>query len=81
MNDNMAVRPNEETNLADVVISTAENLNNIENIVCDIARKLYGYDMAPAPIESGNCMEQALDAERNMVEDICKKLELICRRL
>lgn len=81
MNDNMAVRPTEETNLADVVMSTAEILNDIENIVCDIARKLYGYDMAPAPIESGNCMEQALVAERNMVEDICKKLDIICRRL
>lgn len=81
MNDNIATRSDEETNLTDVVMSIEENLNDIENIVCDIAKKLYGYDMAPAPIESGTCMEQALVAERNMVEDICKKLELICRRL
>lgn len=81
MNDNIATRLDEETNLADVVSSTVENLNDIENTVCDIARKLYGYDMVPAPIESGTCMEQALVAERNMVEDICKKLEIIFRRL
>ena len=44
MNDNVAVA-SDEVNLAEVVVNTGEILTVVENLVCEIGRKLYGYDM------------------------------------
>ena len=81
MNDNMAVKPSDETNLAEVVVNTGEILTGIERLVCDIGRKLYGYDMDQKNDEQVNCMEQALVVNRKRLAEIRNKLEVICRRL
>ena len=51
MNDNMAVKPSDEMNLAEVVVNTGEILTGIESLVCDIGRRLYGYDMDQKNVE------------------------------
>lgn len=81
MNDNMAVKPSDEMNLAEVVVNTGEILTGIENLVCEIGKKLYGYDMAQKNDEQANCMEQALVINRERLAEIRNKLEVICRRL
>lgn len=81
MNDNMAVMPNDEVNLAEVVVNTGEILTGVENIVCEIGRKLYGYDMDQKNDAQVNCMEQALVDNRKRLTEIRNKLEVICRRL
>ena len=58
MNDTMAVKPIDEMNLAEVVVNTGEILTGVENLVCEIGRKLYGYDMAQKNDEQVNCMEE-----------------------
>lgn len=80
MNDNMA-KPSDEMNLADVVVNTGEILTGIESLVCDIGRKLYGYDMDPKNDAQANCMEQALVSNRERLAEIRNKLDVICRRL
>ena len=42
MNDNVAVKASDEVNLAEVVVNTGEILTVVENLVCEIGRKLYG---------------------------------------
>ena len=81
MNENMAVSPKEEINLVEVAVNTGEILTGIENLVCDIGRKLYGYDMTSANDQQLNCMEQALVVNRERLAEIRNKLEVICRRL
>lgn len=81
MNDNMAVKASDEVNLAEVVVNTGEILTGIESLVCDIGRKLYGYDMARKNDEQVNCMEQALVSNRERLDEIRNKLEVIGRRL
>ena len=81
MNDNMAVKPSDEINLAEVVANTGEILTGIENLVYEIGRKLYGYDMAQKNDEQVNCMEQALVSNRERLAEIHNKLEVIDRRL
>lgn len=81
MNDTMAVKPIDEMNLAEVVVNTGEILTGVENLVCEIGRKLYGYDMAQKNDEQVNCMEQALVSNRERLAEIRNKLEVICRRL
>ena len=81
MNDNIAVKASDEVILAEVVANTGEILAGIENLVCDIGRKLYGYDMAQKNDEQVNCMEQALVDNRERLAEIRNKLEVICRRL
>lgn len=77
MNDNMAVKANDEVNLAEVVVNTGEILTVVENLVCEIGRKLYGYDMAQKNDEQVNCM----DSNRERLAEIRNKLEVIERRL
>lgn len=81
MNDNMAVKASDEVNLAEVVVNTGEILTGVENLVCEIGRKLYGYDMAQKNDEQVNCMEQALVSNRERLAEIRNKLEVIDRRL
>nr|DAF66245.1 MAG TPA: hypothetical protein [Caudoviricetes sp.] len=81
MNDNVAVKANDEVILAEVVVDTGEILTGVENLVCEIGRKLYGYDMAQKNDEQVNCMEQALVSNRERLAEICNKLEVIDRRL
>lgn len=81
MNDNMAVKASDEVNLAEVVVNTGEILTGIENLVCEIGRKLYGYDMTQKNDEQVNCMEQALVSNRERLAEIRNKLEVIDRRL
>lgn len=81
MNDNMEVRPNDEVNLAEVVVNTGEILTGVENLVCEIGGKLYGYDMAQKNDEQANCMAQALVINRERLAEIRNKLEVIDRRL
>lgn len=81
MNDNVAVKASDEVNLAEVVVNTGEILTGVENLVCEIGRKLYGYDMAQKNDEQVNCMEQALVSNRERLAEIRNKLEVICRRL
>lgn len=81
MNEKIAVRPSDEVNLAEVVMNTGEILTGIENLVCEIGRKLYGYDMAQKNDEQVNCMEQALVSNRERLAEIRNKLEVIDRRL
>ena len=81
MNEKIAVKPNDEANLAEVVVNTGEILTGVENLVCEIGRKLYGYDMAPKNDEQVNCMAQALVINRERLAEIRNKLEVIDRRL
>lgn len=81
MNDNIATRSDEEVVLSKVVVNTGELLDGVENLVCDLGRRLYGYDMVPTKVDPGNCMEQALVADRERIAEIRNKLEVICRRL
>lgn len=81
MNDNMAVKPSDEMNLAEVVVNTGEILTGIESLVCDIGRKLYGYEVVQKNDEQVNCMEQALVSNRERLAEISNNLEAICRRL
>lgn len=81
MNEKIAIRPNDEVNLAEVAVNTGEILAGIENLVCDIGRKLYGYDMTQKNDEQVNCMEQALVSNRERLAEIRNKLEVIDRRL
>lgn len=81
MNDNMAVKPSDEMNLADVVVNTGEILTGIESLVCDIGRKLYGYEVDQKNDEQVNCMEQALVVNRKRLDEIRNRLEVICRRI
>lgn len=81
MNDNVAVKASDEVNLAEVVVNTGEILTGVENLVCEIGRKLYGYDMAQKNDEQVNCMEQALVSNRERLAEIRNKLEVIDRRL
>ena len=81
MNDNVAVKANDEVILAEVVVNTGEILTGVENLVCEIGRKLYGYDMAQKNDEQVNCMEQALVSNRERLAEIRNKLEVIDRRL
>jgi hypothetical protein len=81
MNDNVAVKASDEVNLAEVVVNTGEILTVVENLVCEIGRKLYGYDMTQKNDEQVNCMEQALVSNRERLAEIRNKLEVICRRL
>lgn len=70
MNEKIAVRPSDEVNLAEVVANTGEILTVVENLVCEIGRKLYGYDMAQKNDEQVNCMEQALVSNRERLGEI-----------
>lgn len=81
MNDNVAVKASDEVNLAEVVVNTGEILTGVENLVCEIGRKLYGYDMAQKNDEQVNCMEQALVSNRERLAEIRNKLEVIEKRL
>ena len=81
MNDNVAVKASDEVILAEVVVNTGEILTGVENLVCEIGRKLYGYDMAHKNDEQVNCMEQALVSNRERLVEIRNKLEVIDRRL
>lgn len=81
MSDNMTVKASDEVNLAEVVVNTGEILTGIENLVCEIGRKLYGYDMAQKNDEQVNCMEQGLVSNRERLAEIRNKLEVIDRRL
>ena len=81
MNDNMAVKASDEVNLAEVVVNTGEILTGVENLVCEICRKLYGYDMTQKNDEQVNCIEQALVSNRERLAEIRNKLEVIDRRL
>lgn len=47
MNENMAVRPDDEAKLSDVITHTVEILDGVEGLVSDLGSKLYGYDMVP----------------------------------
>lgn len=81
MNENMAVRPDDEAKLSDVITHTAEILDGVEGLVSDLGSKLYGYDMVPSPAEMGSCMEQVLVTNHDRLLEIRNKLEVICRRL
>lgn len=81
MNDNMTVKASDEVNLAEVVVNTGEILTELENLVCEIGRKLYGYEMAQKNDEQVNCMAQALVSNRERLAEIRNKLEVIDRRL
>ena len=81
MNDNVVVKANDEVILTEAVVNTGEILTGVENLVCEIGRKLYGYDMAQKNDEQVNCIEQALVSNRERLAEIRNKLEVICRRL
>lgn len=81
MNEKMAVEPGEEVALSKVVVNVGELLDGIENLVCDLGIKLYGCDMVPTKVDPGNCMAQALVADRERLAESRNKLEVICRRL